>query len=92
MIEFIDNIATHTIAFEADGAVTNNNGGYTDWLERKKALEENKLKTAKKPATKTNVSTQAATDNKKNKLSFNEQRRLADLPAKVEKLEANIAV
>lgn len=90
--EFIDNIATYTIAFEETGAVTINVGGYSDWLERKKSLEALRNQTAKKTSnqTKPGAANLNTSDNKKNKLSFNEQRELAELPAKVEKLEAEV--
>lgn len=92
--EFIDNIATHTIAFESSGAVTINVGGYTDWLERKKAIAANKSAPNKAKQAKPVAAAPAAqsTSTQKNKLSYSEQRELSALPAKVEKLEAEIAM
>lgn len=42
--EFIDNIATHCIAFEDDGNVTINVGGYSDWLDRQADISQEKEK------------------------------------------------
>jgi ABC transport system ATP-binding/permease protein len=88
--EFIDNIATHTIAFEETGSVTINVGGYTDWLERKKAImqtkkiHKDKNKFEKKQVRVSKVET------KKNKLTFKEQQELNELPEQLEKLEEKI--
>lgn len=89
--EFIDNIATHTIAFEESGAVTINVGGYTDWLERKKAISATKNKSAPKTDNKNNNSSAVKPVAQKNKLSYKEQRELEALPQQVEKLEEEIA-
>jgi ATP-binding cassette subfamily F protein uup len=89
--EFIDNIATYTIAFEESGDVTINVGGYTDWLERKKAIAANKNSQLKKDKNKTNKPAAVMkSDTQKPKLSFMQQKELNELPAKVEKLEADI--
>lgn len=89
--EFIDNIATHTIAFEENGAVTINVGGYTDWLDRKKAISATKSKSTPKTDSKNNTQAASKPVAQKNKLSYKEQRELEALPQKVEKLEADIA-
>lgn len=88
--EFIDNIATHCISFEANGNIAVNVGGYSDWLARTSSQEENSKKEKKptKPAAQ-NVAPQS-TESKTKKLTFNQQRELAELPAKIEKLEAKI--
>jgi ATP-binding cassette subfamily F protein uup len=89
--EFIDNIATYTIAFEESGDVTINVGGYTDWLERKKAIAANKNSQLKKDKNKSNKPAAVMkSDTQKPKLSFMQQKELNELPAKVEKLEADI--
>lgn len=89
--EFIDNIATHTIAFEESGAVTINVGGYTDWLDRKKAISAAKNKPSTKTDNKNNNQSASKPAAQKNKLSYKEQRELEALPQQVEKLEAEIA-
>lgn len=80
--EFIDNIATHTIAIEGDGKTSISVGGYSDWLARQRPVAE---KTEKKASEKPIKS------EKTKKLSFNEQRELATLPAMIEKYETELA-
>ncbi|MBS0286940.1 MAG: ATP-binding cassette domain-containing protein [Proteobacteria bacterium] len=90
--EFIDNIATHCIAFEQDNTISINVGGYTDWLQRAKPLIANKSSAplkSEKQATQKQEATQPVTKSKK--LSFNEQKELTELPAKIEALESKIA-
>lgn len=78
--EFIDNIATYTIGFDDKGAHINV-GGFSDWLARAKAKPKEKQTKVKKIA--------VASPSKK--LSYNEQRELEKLPAKVEAIELDIA-
>jgi len=84
--EFIDNIATHCIAF-TDNEITINVGGYTDFLQRKALLQKpsnNKEAKAAKPKS------QPKEQKKTNKLSYNEQRELEKLPSIIEKYEKEI--
>lgn len=80
--EFIDNIATHTIAFAENGTISINVGGYSDWLERQqKEPPKVKVSSSAKPKEVKRASV---------KLSFNEQRELATLPDLIDKLEGEI--
>jgi ABC transport system ATP-binding/permease protein len=84
--EFLNNVVTSTIAFEPDGP-REYIGGYDDWQRQTKAkIQESK------PAAKAEVEkpAPAPSSKKKKKLSYNEQRELAGLPEKIEKLEAAI--
>ena len=84
--EFIDNIATHCIAFEDDGNITINVGGYSDWLQRRKSKPEKKAKSeSSKAQEKSPISSEKA-----KKLSFNEQRELDLLPSQIEQFEKEI--
>ncbi|MBN9287274.1 MAG: ABC transporter ATP-binding protein [Gammaproteobacteria bacterium 39-13] len=85
--EFIDNIATHCIAFEESGKISINVGGYSDWLERQRATAENKPKAKEKTTAKTQE-TQPAKASKK--LNFKDQQELKSLPQKIEQLEQQI--
>lgn len=77
---FIDNVATHCIVFEKNKKISIHFGGYSDWREN----QEDEVKPrSKESKTKTPVKPTAD----KKKLSFNEQRELTELPAKIEKLE-----
>jgi ABC transport system ATP-binding/permease protein len=85
---FLNNVVTSTIVFEDEG-VREYVGGYDDWVrQRKPALGDRKV----------NVSGPAAPQRKaaevpptgKRKLTFNERRELAGLPAVIERCEAEI--
>lgn len=82
--EFLNNVVTSTIAFEADGA-REYVGGYDDWLRQRPTspVEPSTKKSAPEPR-------QPPVTIRK-KLSFNEQRELKGLPEKIENLEAHIS-
>ncbi|MEK6246926.1 MAG: ABC transporter ATP-binding protein, partial [Planctomycetales bacterium] len=87
---FLNNVVTSTIVFEPHG-VKEYDGGYDDWLRQrpdptdKKSIKKTELLTDKQEA----KDSQAATP--KQRLSYNEQRELQDLPATIETLEDKIA-
>jgi len=87
--EFIDNIATHCIAFEENGNIAINVGGYSDWLQRQEAVAKSSSKkissekNAKKNPQKEKTST-------KKKLNYQEQQELKALPALIERCETAI--
>ena len=85
---FIDNIATQTYVFEGNGKVQEYIGGYQDYL-RQRADENNEKPTQIAPSKvePTKSKTQLSS---KNKLSFNEQYELKNLPQEIEKLEADL--
>jgi ATP-binding cassette subfamily F protein uup len=87
--EFLDNVVTSTVVFEADGRAKEYVGGYSDWVrqghelantENLAAAEARKRETAERRKNKP-----------KTKLSYKDQRELDQLPAEIEKLEASIA-
>jgi ATP-binding cassette subfamily F protein uup len=81
---FLDNIVTSTWVFEGDGVVNEYVGGYQDYL-RQRAVQTTPDKKSNTPV-KTEKNKQPATQ-----LSYKEKRELEALPAKIEKLEAEIA-
>ncbi|WP_323036954.1 ABC-F family ATP-binding cassette domain-containing protein [Pararhodobacter sp.] len=90
--DFIDRVATTTLAFEGQGVVTVYAGGWSDY-QAQKALSDpakpaaGKSDTAKPaPQPAAPVSKQAA-----NALSFTERKRLEALPKEIARLEAEIA-
>lgn len=84
--EFIDNVATHCIALDGKGNHVINVGGYSDWLVRKQSEQEKRPKPkAEKP-----VSTEKTSNAKSQKLSYQEQRELEQLPGQIEKFEQEI--
>ncbi|MEO0651230.1 MAG: ATP-binding cassette domain-containing protein, partial [Planctomycetota bacterium] len=47
--EFVDNVATSVLAFEGEGRVVETVGGYSDWLERRRASEQDQVSTPPNP-------------------------------------------
>ncbi len=84
--DFIDRIATTTIAMEGDGRATIYAGGYTDYLAQRgdvAAPERRKPKARMEAAPKTRTA--------RSGLSFTQSHRLEALPGIIEKLEREIA-
>ncbi len=95
--DFLDNVVTSILAFEGDGAISNNLGGYSDYLEyRQKHVKTVINSSQKQPeknseSAKNNSSNFSTSDaNLKKKLSFKFKHELEKLPAKIEKLENKI--
>jgi ATP-binding cassette subfamily F protein uup len=84
---FLDNVVTGTFAFEGDGRVQEYVGGYEDWLRQRVSPPAPAATAPASPrpaAVRTSPAAAAAT----RKLSYNEQRELDALPARIEALEA----
>lgn len=92
--KFLDEVVTGTFVFDGKGRIDEFIGGYSDWLEEK-------TKQAKAPAAATRANARAIAAPAQTpvapakagarKLSNREQRELAELPARIEKLEAEQA-
>ncbi|MEE1037842.1 MAG: ABC-F family ATP-binding cassette domain-containing protein [Eubacterium sp.] len=92
---FIDRIAKHTFVYEGNGRIGHYMGGYTDWKETRKALDEEKaaLEAAQAPASSSNSSKSNQGRNsapKKLKFSFNEQREFDMIDDEIAALEGEI--
>ncbi len=83
--DFLDRVASTTIAFEGQGRLTVHAGGWSDYAP-KRALVQDAAKAAQKSTQKASV-----TKEKSNTLSFTEKHRLEALPGEMERLEAEIA-
>ncbi len=86
---FLNNLVTSTLALDGQGNVTETVGGYDDWLRRAQAPPPAAAKDAREK------SARPAAENTPRKLSYNQQRaleaqkrELAELPARIEVLEA----
>jgi ATP-binding cassette subfamily F protein uup len=86
--DFIDRVATTTIAMEGDGRATVYAGGWTDY-QTQKALTE-AAPAAEKPAPKKAAEVVREAP-KKSGLTFTEKHRLEALPGVIDKLEREIA-
>jgi ATP-binding cassette subfamily F protein uup len=87
--EFLDNVVTSTIVFEADGRLQEYVGGYSDWLRHGRRLAE-----ADNPfelAVLKQANDERRRRRKPTKLSYKDQRELDQLPAEIESIESTIA-
>src|SRR4249919_1695144 len=94
--DFLDRVVTSTLVMEGDGEVGEYVGGYTDWLRQRRTPASANLpsrlvrdtgnfeRVAAPPAP---TPAPAA----KRRLSFKEQKELEQLPATIERLEAQVA-
>lgn len=96
--DFLDKVVTKTLVFEGDAKVEGIIGGYSDYLEFKKTRDqENKRSSSGEKPEKgssqksgQNTETASSAPKKGNKLSYNLQRELNQLPKTMEKLEKEI--
>jgi len=79
---FLNNVAASTLVFEGQGKVRQYVGGYDDWLRQRPEPEPS----APKPLPKKPRPRSAPAGARK--LTFKEQRELAQLPETIESLEA----
>jgi ATP-binding cassette subfamily F protein uup len=82
---FLDNVVTSTLVFEGAGQITEYTGGYEDWIRQRAAasVQAKEIPIAPKPATKP-----APRQEKEAKFLNREKRELEELPALIEKMEA----
>ncbi len=87
--EFLNNVVTSIYVFEKNGSVKEFIGGYDDWLRQSKDITVDEQKTPN--LSKKEAYRQEQKAGRKEKLSFNDAKELKSLPAKIEKLETDIA-
>jgi ATP-binding cassette subfamily F protein uup len=85
--DFLDRIATTSIVMEGDGEATIYAGGWTDYQTQRKAIVK-AAKSAPKPKKSTTLSEKPK--GAAQKMSFKDEHRLKELPAVIERLEAEI--
>ena len=83
--EFINNVVTSTLVFEGEGAVKEYVGGYDDW---ERCRERPPKAVPVRPPTRPTRGKVVPEGIKK--LSFKEERELAELPGRIERLEAEL--
>ena len=97
---FIDRVAKHCFVYEGDGHIGHYFGGYTDWVETKKALEEERaeLEAAAKAASsgRESKNSEAKSDGrnqkpKKLKFTYMEAREFETIDDDIAALEDEIA-
>ena len=87
---FLNEVATHTLVFEGDGAVKEYAGGYDDWINQKQVGETARREEQAAVAsavTKFDQTASAKPVARPRKLSFKEQRELEQLPKQIDALE-----
>ncbi len=85
--EFLDNIVTSSLVLQGDGSVIEVAGGYSDWLrERAEELAAKAIRVDKPTAVESSAKSEAKKE--KRKMSFKEVKELEELPASIEKMEA----
>ena len=86
---FLNEVATHTLVFEGDGAVKEYAGGYDDWINQKQAGETARREEQAAVAAASKADQSAATKPaaRPRKLSFKEQQELEQLPKQIDALE-----
>ncbi len=87
--EFLDNVVSSVIVFEADG-VREYVGGYRDWQQEAQQRHQARKSADKKPTAKPQAASEPASPPRK-KLSYKDQRELDQLPARIEQLEAEVS-
>jgi ABC transport system ATP-binding/permease protein len=89
---FLDNIVTSTLAFEGDGRVTEYVGGWSDYLRqsgsRVSGLGARVAHATSASSVRPRDPSPDSRPPDKRKLTYNEQRELEALPARIEALEA----
>jgi ATP-binding cassette subfamily F protein uup len=85
--DFIDRVATTTIAMEGDGRATAYAGGWSDY-QAQRGSRDAPVKESAKPAAKAEKA--AAPKQSKSGLSFTEKHRLEELPELIDRLTAEI--
>ena len=81
--DFLDRVVSSTLVFEGKGLVSDYVGGYEDWLRQRP--EAPKAEVSAKPARS------KPERERPRKLSFKERGELAELPARIEALEEELA-
>jgi ATP-binding cassette subfamily F protein uup len=86
---FLDNVVTSTLVFEGEGRITEYTGGYEDWIRQRaaKPVHFREILAEPKPEAKP---APAAPLGKAPKFLNREQRELEELPALLEKMEADL--
>jgi len=87
--QFLDNVVTSCVVFEADGEIREYVGGYSDWLRQGKELAEVDAPQAG-PLSRRQTGQQSPA-RAPTKLSYREQRELDQLPDQIEQLETELA-
>lgn len=88
---FLDNVVTQVIAFEGEGKLIESPGGWSDWQNLKKNLNLTVPPAKKAPEATVKTEKTERVKERKNKLTYNENKELTQLPEEISQLEAEQA-
>jgi len=93
--EFLDNAVTSTLVFEGEGRVQEYVGGYRDWLRQRQEPAVPDAPRTRRDAEavgplRDGLAGSAGSTPAKKKLSHNEKREFAQLPGRIDALEAEV--
>lgn len=88
--DFLDRVASQTVAMEGNGEVTVYAGGWSDYLSQRGAIAEVPQYVQKAAKSKGRAPQKSQAD-EKSEISFTQKHRLEALPQVIERLEAEIA-
>lgn len=88
---FLDNVVTQVIAFEGEGKLIESPGGWSDWQNLKKNLNLTVPPAKKTPEATVKTEKTERVKERKNKLTYNENKELTQLPEEISQLEAEQA-
>jgi len=86
--EFLDKVVTSTLVFEGQGKIGEFVGGYSDWLQQRKAPAG---ASRASPPPRAADKSPASASPKPRKMSYQDRRELQDMPEKIQLLEAEQA-
>ncbi|NND59791.1 MAG: ATP-binding cassette domain-containing protein [Gammaproteobacteria bacterium] len=89
--EFLDNVVTSILVFEADGQIREYVGGYSDWARRGIGLAEHDDPFGEEKKRQREAERERRKAEAPRKLGFNEKREYEHLPKQIEALETEIA-
>ncbi|TCZ88674.1 ATP-binding cassette domain-containing protein [Lysobacter sp. N42] len=90
--DFLDGVVTSTLVMEGEGRVGEYVGGYSDWLRQRPAPREAPREETRVPARAPTPTPAATAAPARRKLSYRESKELEQLPARIEALEARVAM
>ncbi len=88
--DFLDRVATTTVAMEGRGQAVVYAGGWSDYQRQKHPTPEAASKAGDKPKAKKDITKSSEPVDKPQGLSFTDKHRLEALPGEMERLEAEI--
>jgi ATP-binding cassette subfamily F protein uup len=85
---FLDNVVTSTLAFEGDGRITENVGGWEDYLRSRSERSDRSERSERSNRSERSERLERSERAERRKRSFREEREFSELPARVDALEA----